>query len=133
MLAANVAKMILAKLNNNSAKPLFIQMGTTLALTEPEMRLTLLRDTCTDTLCISPSACGVFLRSLAVNINLPTDTTAMPTPICDARKILIIFRCKKLHCLSFSFGIMRYAVLWQPVNAKRENTADNCFALSFNF
>jgi hypothetical protein len=106
MLTADIAKIFLTHVKNYLAQAITVKMRASVVLVKREMRSSLERNTVNDPLGIAALKLFVPRKSAFVNIDLPTDTTAVLATTCDTYKIFIIRRRTKLHNIALTVSFL---------------------------
>ena len=93
MLTTDVTKVSLPEIKDYFAKPLLVEMRTSIISTKLEMGLSVVGDTPLYGVPIATCKALISLECLAVNTDLPTNAAAMLALVSDTFKAFVIFRC----------------------------------------
>ena len=92
MLATNIAKVSLTKIQYYFTKTSLVQMRTLAVGIKTKMRLFIIGDAALYDIAVATAKTRIFLKSRFINANLPTDTAAVFTLVGYTLKIFVIFR-----------------------------------------
>jgi hypothetical protein len=97
MLAADMTKVSLAEIEDDFAKASLVEVRASVIGAKLEMRVSVIGDAALHRIAVATVEALIFLKSLPVNVDLPTDAAGVLTPVGDALKAFIIFRCVQFH------------------------------------
>jgi hypothetical protein len=101
MLATNIAKMILAKIYNNSTEPILVKMRAPVPLAKLKMGSGGVGYTVLDNLAVATLEAFILFKGAFVNVYFPTDATVVVAFVGNASEIFIVFGGVKLHGITF--------------------------------